>query len=771
MATVALGVSALYVHFALSLLVWTVVPLVAGLRPVVIVSGSMTPVIEAGDVVLVSRRPAAVKTGSVVVFDDPAQPGRWVTHRVVSRDNEGTLRTKGDANALADSTPVRADAVQGLGRFVVPGVGAPLVWLRNGEWPLAVVWATGTALALAVVGRGLRRPARWSTPAARTPAPNPVPQPARVAGTLPWWEPAQPPRRHGTPRWAVVAVAAVVAVGIAVPRVMTAQAAFADAAGNPGNEFVAATSFCADPGAQMLTPNADAKVEQNSPAANYGATADLAMDPRTNRAVRTLVSFTLPANPAGCVMSATLRVYATTAVAGRTLQAWSAGGAWTEGAVTWNTQPAAAGTPAAVASPAGPGWIEFAVTDLVAAHYAGSNNGFVLKDATESGGANLGQMLSSRSGANPPQLVLNFSGTPGRPAAPSALDAIAASAGRINLTWTDNSTSETGFVVERSLNPTTGWAPVASLGADITSHGDAGLTPLTTYYYRVRATNAAGNSAASDVASATTLTLPSSAPAAPTDLAITSTDVNSVTLSWTDNASSEDMFVIDRSPAGAGTWTQAGTVDPDVTTFVSAGLSGGTAYDHRVRAVNAAGASAWSNVVTGTTAACSTLPPQTLSAVSDAAVMQAYATYAIGDLAPASLFTRSHTADNARALVRFDSPSVPLGCVVASATLRLNVTSQTSARTLQVLRADAAWAEATVTWNTQPPAAGVAVTAGTAVGWLPVTVTDHVTAQVSGANHGFVIRDAAEESGGTTDVNLTSKEGGTASELVVTLGP
>jgi hypothetical protein len=90
------------------------------------------------------------------------------------------------------------------------------------------------------------------------------------------------------------------------------------------------------------------------------------------------------------------------------------------------------------------------------------------------------------------------------PAAPSALTASVVSTSQINLTWTDNSSSETGFKLERSTDGSTGWTQIATPPANATNVSDSGLATATTYYYRLRATNAAGDSAFSNVATATT---------------------------------------------------------------------------------------------------------------------------------------------------------------------------------------------------------------------------------------------------------------------------
>ncbi len=92
------------------------------------------------------------------------------------------------------------------------------------------------------------------------------------------------------------------------------------------------------------------------------------------------------------------------------------------------------------------------------------------------------------------------------PTAPSSLAASQASSTQINLTWADNSTDETGFKLERSPDGSTGWTQIATPSANATSYSDTGLSASTTYYYRLRATNAAGDSTYTATASASTQT-------------------------------------------------------------------------------------------------------------------------------------------------------------------------------------------------------------------------------------------------------------------------
>ncbi len=108
-------------------------------------------------------------------------------------------------------------------------------------------------------------------------------------------------------------------------------------------------------------------------------------------------------------------------------------------------------------------------------------------------------------GDSPPSNVASAT-TSIDPASPTTVTAVAASPTQIDLEWTDVA-NETGYRLERS-DGSGGWTIVATTGQDVTSSSDTGLTPGTSYSYRVFATNAAGDSPASDVTSATTPTDP-----------------------------------------------------------------------------------------------------------------------------------------------------------------------------------------------------------------------------------------------------------------------
>lgn len=94
---------------------------------------------------------------------------------------------------------------------------------------------------------------------------------------------------------------------------------------------------------------------------------------------------------------------------------------------------------------------------------------------------------------------------PALPAAPDNLVATAVSKSQINLAWTDNAGNETGFKIERCRGSTcTNFAQITTVGANVTAYSNSGLNANTSYRYRVRAYNAAGNSGYSNIAAATT---------------------------------------------------------------------------------------------------------------------------------------------------------------------------------------------------------------------------------------------------------------------------
>jgi titin len=187
---------------------------------------------------------------------------------------------------------------------------------------------------------------------------------------------------------------------------------------------------------------------------------------------------------------------------------------------------------------------------------------------------------------------------------------------RVQVSWRDNSNNENQFRVWRSTNGgafsqvgtvTRTTTQRTATGGTVNFTDSNNLVNGNTYAYYVIAVNTVPNpdqfSAASNTASVT-IALPAG-PAAPTNLTGSAVrppgaNLDVATLNWTDNANNEAGFQIQRSTSPNFTTVSTFTVGADVTTF-SQNVSRTNDYYYRVRAGNASGYSAWSNVVFVTT--------------------------------------------------------------------------------------------------------------------------------------------------------------------------
>ena len=109
-------------------------PGVLGVKPAVVLSGSMDPAIQVGDLIFVNDcDPASLKEGDVVCY---LSSGKAITHRIVSiaegDDGQPRLVTKGDANNAEDRLAVSFDQVQGQWSGArVPGLGNAILFMQT----------------------------------------------------------------------------------------------------------------------------------------------------------------------------------------------------------------------------------------------------------------------------------------------------------------------------------------------------------------------------------------------------------------------------------------------------------------------------------------------------------------------------------------------------------------------------------------------------------------------------------------------------------------
>lgn len=192
---------------------------------------------------------------------------------------------------------------------------------------------------------------------------------------------------------------------------------------------------------------------------------------------------------------------------------------------------------------------------------------------------------------------------PATPTAPSDLTATVIGSSQIDLAWTDNSGDETEFVIERSLDGSTGWTQIATPTANTTTYSDAGLSAATPYYYRIKAANDAGSSIYS-----TTATAPTEAASgdlsdvnSPTNLQAFSPSDFEVFLTWDRANDAETAVLVERSGDGGSTWNTVATLPAGENLWFDRSLWPGTDYSWRVKVRTDAGDSDPSAVAAATT--------------------------------------------------------------------------------------------------------------------------------------------------------------------------
>ncbi len=179
------------------------------------------------------------------------------------------------------------------------------------------------------------------------------------------------------------------------------------------------------------------------------------------------------------------------------------------------------------------------------------------------------------------------------------------------LSWTDNSLSETAFVVEKSTDGVA-WSEAGRIDRILGEPNTTGEvltwvdpTPVAGDQYRAFAENTVGDTEVAGfpiviTKSAYAYVEAPAAPAAPSNLTATLLAGPQVSLAWTDNASNETNYVVERSVDGFAT-VQSVTLGPNSTTYGDTSVGLDTAYAYRVCAFNGTGNSPTSNVATVTT--------------------------------------------------------------------------------------------------------------------------------------------------------------------------
>ena len=212
-----------------------------------------------------------------------------------------------------------------------------------------------------------------------------------------------------------------------------------------------------------------------------------------------------------------------------------------------------------------------------------------------------------------------------RPAAPVVKIGNSATSGKPVLTW-NTVEGATSYRIYRSTSKGSGYSLLGTTTA--TGYTNTGAKAGTTYYYRVKACNDAGLSPYSNIVSGNVVVTPK--PSAPVVKIGNSASSGKPMLTW-NAVSGATSYKVYRAASQNGTYSLLGTVT--ATSYTNTGAKAGTAYWYKVKAVNSAGESAYSNIVSGratvTTltmghSATSGKPQLTWKAVSGAASYKVY---------------------------------------------------------------------------------------------------------------------------------------------------
>ncbi len=180
------------------------------------------------------------------------------------------------------------------------------------------------------------------------------------------------------------------------------------------------------------------------------------------------------------------------------------------------------------------------------------------------------------------------------PTAPRGLAANAVSYRKILLRWTDKSSDEDGFKIERKKRGCASsyeYTQITTVQGD-NKYEDVNFEPDTQYSYRVRAYNGLSNSEYSNCG--TTVAGISGTPSAPVNLVATCVSSSKVDLTWDEWSTNMTEFKIYRNVNNSGSWTLLATTGPTTFNYSDTKASGNqstTGYCYYVQACNDKGCS------------------------------------------------------------------------------------------------------------------------------------------------------------------------------------
>lgn len=195
------------------------------------------------------------------------------------------------------------------------------------------------------------------------------------------------------------------------------------------------------------------------------------------------------------------------------------------------------------------------------------------------------------------------------PPAPTNLILTKINTGSVNLSWDDNSDTETGYELWRKVGSTGEYNLYKELPENTISYNDNGLSELLVYYYKVRSFNKYGESNFSNEVSTTG--------GEAFNLQAQTIGASRILLTWESEEVNILGFRIQRTNPSTGNFEQITVVAPSAREYTDQNLMPSTSYSYRIASFTSTSQSAWSNIATATTAANDVPAPTNLTAEFD----------------------------------------------------------------------------------------------------------------------------------------------------------
>jgi hypothetical protein len=177
----------------------------------------------------------------------------------------------------------------------------------------------------------------------------------------------------------------------------------------------------------------------------------------------------------------------------------------------------------------------------------------------------------------------------------------------LSLSWTDNSTNESGFIIERSITDSLSYAQIDSVGPNTNTYIDSTISESMQYFYRVIAYNVAAQSEYSNQIKVVSLLNE------PTNLTAQAQIFGEIILRWDENSGAEDGIVIERGEGDPLIYTPIDTVESNVNSYFDQNVGDQINYTYRVYVFNSTSYSNYSNTVNITSLFAEILTPSNLS--------------------------------------------------------------------------------------------------------------------------------------------------------------